>query len=71
MHPLYCVFKVIYVDFKDVIVELLAFLDQVRLYSLILSDLVIHIGLDIHWQVLLEMVLLVCEIECTYLFTLL
>lgn len=48
MHPRYGVLKVVYVDFKDVELELAGLLNQMRLYCLILVDLIINVGLDIY-----------------------
>ena len=51
MHLLNRIHKVVDVDLEYVIVELCALLNEVRLNHLILSDLIVYIGLDVHWQV--------------------
>lgn len=69
MHLGYGIFEMVDVDFQNIEVEFLAFLNKMRLNSLVLSDLFIHIRPYVSWKILLRLLRkllgdLALETEC-------
>lgn len=54
MHPSDSVFEMVYVDLENIELVLFTLLNQMCLDCLILPNLVIHIGFDVHREILLR-----------------